>query len=81
MTEITSPYFKPNKLLAPPVIDGLLLYIANSKKLSEARLVKMKARDVCINKIKDETKHALLNPESFNIGADEYKNTLKNLIV
>ena len=41
----------------------------------------MKARDECINKIKDETKHALLNPESFNIGADEYKNTLKNLIV
>ena len=41
----------------------------------------MKARDECINKIKDETKHALLNPEYFNIGADEYKNTLKNLIV
>jgi hypothetical protein len=41
----------------------------------------MKARDNCINKIADEAKTALLNPFAHNIGADEYRQTLKNLII
>ena len=31
--------------------------------------------------IKDETKTALMNPFAHNIGADEYRQTLKNLII
>ena len=41
----------------------------------------MEARNACINMIKAETKDALLNPFAHNIGADEYRQTLKNLII
>ena len=41
----------------------------------------MKCRDECINKIKTEARQALLNPFAHNIGADDYRRTLKNLII
>jgi hypothetical protein len=45
----------------------------------------MKSRDECINKIKDETKQALLNPVANGTPLNEYnemyRNTLKNLII
>ena len=41
----------------------------------------MKSRDECINKIKGEARQALLNPFAHNIGKDEYRKTLKNLII
>ena len=41
----------------------------------------MKARNTCIDEIKDLTKTALMNPFAHNIGADEYRQTLKNLII
>jgi hypothetical protein len=56
------------------------LNIERSTKVNATRLLRMKERNDCLLKLKEETKEQLLktvvNPTNFN-----YKNAIKNLII
>ena len=56
------------------------LNIERSTKINQSRLLRMKERNNCIDKIREETKEQLLktkvNPNNY-----EYKNCLQKLIV
>ena len=58
----------------------MTLNIERSTKVNQTRLVRMKARNDCVLKVKEETKEQLLktvvNPTNFN-----YKSAMKNLII